>query len=200
VKIYLLRHGETEENKNKVYYGKLDVGLNEKGKVQAKHAADFLRDVNFSSVYISERRRTRETAEIVLGNSSATFIVDNRINEISFGEFEGKSYEEIKKTFPVECEQWDENWKEFIPPGGESYLKFCNRISSFMQELLRKKEEEVLIVTHGGVIRAMYCYVLNNNIDLYWKFASKNGDVSVLRYEFGNLFIDSITHAAEIDF
>lgn len=197
MKIYLLRHGETEANKNKFYYGKLDVSLNEKGRAQAKSAGALLKNINFSSIYISERKRTKETAEIALGKS-AEFIIDKRINEINFGEFEGKSYEEIQKKFPKEYQEWNNNWKEFVPPGGESYLQFYSRVESFMKELLNEDEKEVLIVTHGGVMRAIYCYVLDNNMNLYWKFGSKNGDLSIIKYEYGNLFIDSITHAGDV--
>ncbi|MCM8710060.1 alpha-ribazole phosphatase [Clostridium sp. SYSU_GA19001] len=195
--IYLLRHGETEGNKNKFYYGKLNMSLNENGKTQAKNAGILLKNINFKNIYISERKRTRETAEIVLGRTEG-FIIDSRINEINFGEFEGRSYEEIQKKFPIEYEKWSSNWKEFVPPGGESYIQFYSRVRNFMKELLETGEEDVLVVTHGGVIRAVYCYVLDNNLDFYWKFSSENGDLSIIKYEYGNLFIDSITHAGKL--
>ena len=192
--IYLLRHGQTDENKNKSYYGKLDSDLNEIGKAQAEAAGELLKDINFDTIYISERKRTRKTAELALGKDNLNFIKDGRINEISFGEFEGKDYKEIQKNYPEEYELWNNKWKEFTPPGGESYIQFYDRIKVFMDELIRENHENVLIVTHGGVIRSIYCYVLEGNMNLYWKFSSKNGDLSIIKYEYGNLFIDSITH------
>jgi alpha-ribazole phosphatase len=196
--IFLLRHGETKENKNKTYYGKLDSELNEAGIAQAKNAGKLLKGIEFDSVYISERQRTKKTAEIALDKSGLNFVVDSRINEISFGAFEGKDYKEIQEKFPKETELWDKDWKGFQPPSGESYLEFYDRIKSFMDDIIKKQEENILIVTHGGVIRTIYCYVLGGNMDLYWKFASRNGDVSIIKYEFGNLFIDSITHAVDM--
>lgn len=193
--LYLLRHGETEENKNRVYFGKLDVSLNQTGRLQAEGWKEFFQDITFGRVYVSERKRTKETAEIALGHRDIPLIEDNRINEIDFGEFEGRNHEEIKRLYPVEYESWNSNWKEFSPPGGESYVQFYNRIKNFMDEILQTDEEDVLITAHGGVIRSIYCYVLEGNMDFYWRFASKNGDLSIIKYEYGNLFIDSITHA-----
>lgn len=194
MQIYLLRHGETEENKSRFYYGKLDVSLNDTGIVQSRKAGELLKEIKFDSIYISDRKRTRETAEIALNNKGLNLIADKRINEIDFGKFEGKNYEQIQREFPSEYEMWNNNWKEFAPPGGESYRQFYNRIKEFLEDILHKEQENVLIVTHGGVIRTIYCCVLEGNLDLYWKFSSKNCDISIIKYEYGNLFIDSISH------
>ncbi|MFL0267287.1 alpha-ribazole phosphatase [Candidatus Clostridium radicumherbarum] len=192
--IYLLRHGETEENKNRFYYGKLDVSLNDKGKTQALKAREFLEEVNFNKVYTSERLRTKETASLVARKGLNKFVADKRINEMDFGEFEGKDYKEIQKLYPKEYESWSRDWKEFSPPGGESYLEVYNRVKEFMEELLREQSENVLVVTHGGIIRTILCYVLGGNLENFWKFSSKNCDISLIKYEYGNIFIDSITH------
>lgn len=192
--IYLVRHGETEENKNKLYYGKLDVSLNESGRAQALKASETLREINFDRVYTSERSRTKETASLILNGKSNTFIIDNRINEMDFGEFEGKDYKEIQKLYPEEYEAWNNNWKEVSVPGGESYIKVYKRVEKFMEELLNQNNENVLVVTHGGIIRTIFCYVLGGNLDNFWRFSSKNCDLSLIKYEYGNIFIDSITH------
>lgn len=192
--IYLLRHGETEENKNRYYYGKLDVELNEDGRLQALKAGQFLKEVMFDKIYVSERKRVKETAAIVLGESRNKLMEDKRINEMNFGEFEGRNYEEIKRLYPEEYEAWTNNWKSFAPPGGESYIQVYNRVKCFMQEILQVQEENILIVTHGGIIRTIYSYVMGGDLDNFWRFSSKNADVSLIKYEYGNLFIDSITH------
>lgn len=192
--IYLLRHGETAENKSKFYYGKLNVSLNDAGRYQAEKAGDALKNINFNKLFVSDRIRTKETADIVMRNREYSLIVDKRINEMDFGEFEGKTYEQIKQLYPFEYEQWNSNWKQFAPPKGESYVDFYNRIESFMGDLLAEEAENILIVTHGGVIRSILCYVLGGNMDYFWKFSSKNADISLIKYEYDNLFIDSITH------
>jgi alpha-ribazole phosphatase len=192
--IYLVRHGETQENKNKLYYGNLDVSLNEKGKTQALKASEALREINFDRVYTSERSRTKETASLILNGRSNPFMIDKRINEMDFGEFEGKDFKEIQRLYPKEYEAWKNNWKEFSLPGGESYTEVYKRVDNFMEELLKENYKNVLVVSHGGIIRTILCYVLGGNLDNFWKFSSNNCDLCLIKYEYGNIFIDSITH------
>ncbi|PIH03118.1 alpha-ribazole phosphatase [Clostridium combesii] len=196
--IYLIRHGETEHNKRKNFYGKLDVGLNEKGKEQSYKVGELLKDVKFNKIYISDRKRTRETAERILEKNKFydkgknIIYKDERINEIDFGLFEGKSYEEIGSLYPKEQEKWEKDWKNFAPPKGESAVVFYNRVENFMKHIQKEEDGNYLIVTHGGVIRMIYSYILQNNMDFYWNFASRNGDITLIKYEYGNLFIDYI--------
>jgi alpha-ribazole phosphatase len=194
--IYLLRHGQTEENKKGTYYGNLDVSLNEIGIGQGNKAKEFFDEIKLDKVYISDKKRTLEMATLVLGQGQREIevIQDNRISETNFGDFEGKTYEEIQKLYPTECMCWQNNWKEFQPPKGESYIMLCERVKSFMEHIKKLKCDNILICTHSGVIRAMYCYIMNENIDLFWKFGSKNADISLIKYEYGNLYIDFITH------
>lgn len=192
--IYFVRHGETEQNKKKTYYGSLESPLTTRGIKQGKQAGEFLKDIKFDKVYVSEKKRTHETADFILKGQSLEIIKDRRINELDFGEFEGKNFEEIKANYPMEYEAWEKNWKSFIMPKGESYEQFYLRVKAFMDDLIKdnKDKENVLVVTHGGVIRSVYTYVLGGNLDFYWKFGSHNGDVSLVKYEYGNLYIDGI--------
>ncbi|MCT8978165.1 alpha-ribazole phosphatase [Clostridium sp. CX1] len=192
--LYFVRHGETKENQGGSYYGSLDVELTEQGILQSHRAEEILRDINFKTVYISEKKRAEQTADILLKNKHCNLIRDSRINETNFGEFEGKAYDKIKELYPAEWRLWCENWRDFAPPGGESYLQVYDRVKSFMDDILKLDEENILIVTHGGVIRSIYCYILGGNLDFFWSFGSKNCDITLIKYEYGNLFIDSITH------
>ncbi|MBU3110889.1 alpha-ribazole phosphatase [Clostridium lacusfryxellense] len=192
--IYLLRHGQTQENRKGTYYGNLDISLNSIGINQGNKAKEFFNDIKFDIVYVSNKKRTLEMAKLALGRKEIEVINDSRINETNFGDFEGKTYEEIKKLYPKECICWQEDWKGFVPPNGESYVQLCERVKSFMEHIKNLEKENILISAHSGVIRAIYCYVMNENMDLFWKFGCKNGDISVIKYEFGNLYIDSIMH------
>ncbi len=195
--IYLLRHGQTEENRKGSYYGDLDISLNSIGINQGNSAKGFFNDIKLDRVYVSHKKRTREMAELVMGQVELEIIQDNRINETNFGDFEGKTYQEIKQLYPEECDLWQNNWMGFVPPNGESYIKLCERVKCFMEEIKKLECDNILLCTHSGVIRAIYCYVMNENIDLFWKFGCKNGDISIIKYEFGNLYIDAIIHNAE---
>ncbi|EKN43472.1 alpha-ribazole-5'-phosphate phosphatase, partial [Clostridium botulinum CFSAN001627] len=101
-------------------------------------------------------------------------------------------YEEIGSLYPKEQEKWEKDWKNFAPPKGESAVVFYNRVENFMKHIQKEEDGNYLIVTHGGVIRMIYSYILQNNMDFYWNFASRNGDITLIKYEYGNLFIDYI--------
>ncbi len=192
--IYLLRHGQTEENRKGSYYGNMDISLNAIGISQGIKARAFFNDIKLDRVYVSNKRRTLEMAKLVLGEKKIEVIQDNRINETNFGDFEGKTYDEIVTLYPKESMCWRDNWKEFIPPNGESYIKLCERVKTFMEHIKKLDGENILVCAHSGVIRAIYCYIMNENIELFWKFGCKNGDISLIKYEYGNLYIDAIMH------
>lgn len=191
--LYFVRHGQTIYNKLGCYYGSLDVPITKVGQSQAEKASEILSDVDFKKLYVSERSRTVQTADIILKDKKINTIVDKRLNETDFGKFEGKNYKELSKLFKNEFEAWNSDWKNTPPLGGESCIQTYSRVSSFMDDILKLNEDNVLIVCHGGVIRSVYCYVLNS-IDFFWKFNSLNGDISIIKYEYDNLYIDTIMH------
>lgn len=193
-----MRHGQTNENKKSFYYGDLDIELNERGKLQSKNAGKYLKNICFDKIFVSERKRTYQTAVAALGEE-IEYIIDSRLNETSFGLFEGMTYSEIQKKYPDECEKWDIDWIGYEPPEGESYINMCKRVSGFMDDVKKLDNENILIVTHSGVMRAIYCYVMDKNIDLFWKFSCKNADTALVKYEYGNLYLDSIVHYGEVD-
>ena len=104
--IYLLRHGQTEENRKGSYYGNLDIRLNAVGIAQGNKVKEFFKDINLDKVYVSDKKRTVEMAKLVLAQKEIEITVDNRINETNFGDFEGKTYEEIQRLYPEECLNW----------------------------------------------------------------------------------------------
>jgi alpha-ribazole phosphatase len=197
VNIYLLRHGQTNENKKGFYYGDMDIELNEVGKLQVKKVGLYLKHISFDKIFISERKRTLQTAKSVFGNE-VECVTDGRLNERSFGLFEGKNYEYIKAQHQEECEKWNKDWMGYIPPKGESYIEMCERVQAFMDDIKKLQDDNILIITHSGVMRAIYCYVMDNNIDLFWKFGCKNADTALIKYEYGNFYLDSIVHCGDI--
>jgi len=192
--IYVVRHGESEENVKGTFYGKTDCKLSDKGKVQSLFLRDKLKDINFNKVYYSPTKRAVETLDLIYDNKNSQKSCDKRLCEINFGNFEGKNYTELLELYEEECKLWERDWISFTPPNGESYLDLYKRVEEFMDELLKESYENVLIVSHGGPIRAIYTYVMNKNLEMFWKFGCNNCDIAKIKFEFGNLFIDSICH------
>lgn len=188
--IYLIRHGETEKNTLKKYYGNLDVGLNERGKLQCEYLKEKLKNIEFGKIYTSNMKRAIETANIIFDNRKEYIVKDERLNEMNMGDFEGKSYEELEKLYPKEWKDWCDNWKESSPPKGESYKMFYSRVKDFMEDILKEEDNNILIVAHGGVIKSIYTYILGGDFDIFWKVSSRNAELSLIKYEYGNLYLE----------
>ncbi|MEW9095168.1 MAG: alpha-ribazole phosphatase [Clostridiaceae bacterium] len=190
--IYLVRHGETDNNYNKIYYGKIDCSLNNNGRYQASIIKNRIEEINFDKVFTSEMKRAKETAHIILNDSKYELIEDERLNEMNMGIFEGKDHKELEENYSVEWKSWCNNWKEYKIPDGESYIEFYERVKDFFEEILRGEEKDILVVAHGGVMKSIYSYILGENLDIFWKISSRNGDIALIKYEYGNIYIDSI--------
>lgn len=142
LKLYLVRHGETEWNRQYRYYGKTDIELNDKGKEQAKQIGELLRDVSFDKVYTSTLKRAQQTEEIIEKSihkieekNRRKTITSFRLAEQDLGIFEGYTYRELEKQFPKELESWNQDFKS-APHGGESFYEFYDRIYKFCEKEL----------------------------------------------------------------
>lgn len=147
--IYLIRHGCTETNEKKLYCGSTDLPLSEEGKRSLQQLSY---QVPEDCIYMtSGMKRTEQTLEILFGK--VPFQIDRRFREIDFGIFEMKSYEELKNN--PDYQKWisGDNEKN-VPPGGESGLQMRERVLEGLQDL-KNETEEVVLITHGGVIAAI---------------------------------------------
>lgn len=159
--IYFIRHGETDYNKNKRFQGHLDIPLNQKGFVQANLALENSKSIKIDKIYYSPLLRAKKTAEIINSFHNAPMIPDDRLKEIHMGSIQGK-YEDKLKNF--------EKLLVYSNPerfGGESHQEFCSRVKSFLDEI-KDTNETILIVSHGGVYRAIY-KIMHNLDDMQFE-------------------------------
>lgn len=167
VDLYLVRHGITLWNVQKKYLGHTDIGLMESKKSQLDELSAELSKKAFDCLFSSDLTRCQETAAYI--NPGVSIHLEPRLREMNFGEWEGKTYNELKHD--IRYTKWLDNWEELAPPKGETGRQFKARINHFLtvlekenleKELPEKNEitcakgggvPQVLIVTHGGVIR-----------------------------------------------
>lgn len=171
--IILIRHGQTEDNVKRIFSTK-DTVLTEEGKEQIKRTKSFIDSLSFDRVYVSPYSRATETMEI-LGLDGQ---VEERIREVDFGAFEGLTYEEILKNFPEEAKKWHEDFINFVVPEGESIKMAYERVTSFLEEI-SKKEEDVVLVCHDGVIKIALSWVFDS-VDYFFKFKVDNGSANII--------------------
>lgn len=157
LRLILVRHGEPVASAKGKCYGKLDVGLSERGRAQMEKVSAALESVAIDAVYTSPRRRARESAELL----SSEIVIDPRLSEIDFGELEGLSYDEAAERFPHLYKRWMEDPTAVKFPGGESFSEMRARVLEALS-LVREVHEEqtVAIVSHGGVNRIVLAEAL----------------------------------------
>jgi broad specificity phosphatase PhoE len=153
--IHLARHGETDWNRELRWQGHSDPPLNERGRRQARALADELDRTNLAAVYSSDLRRASETAEIVASRLGLPVTVDPALREIDVGSWAGLTLADLETRFPEAVARWEEHG-EHGWEGGESHDKMAARVRDAVQSIAARHDgEEVLVVTHGGPLRAL---------------------------------------------
>ena len=152
MKLYVIRHGLTKCNVEKKYNGKLDEDINEIGIEQAKKAQKIIKDLDIDLIICSPLLRARHTCDIINVNN-APVIYDKRIEERDCGIYTGKEIGEFYYT-----DFWNYYSKVKVE-GLETIEELFKRVNDFLEEIKEKyKEKNILLVTHGGVARAVYFY------------------------------------------
>lgn len=156
MKLYIIRHGETQWNAQKRLQGASDTELNEKGIALAKATGEALKKVPFDCCFTSPLKRARDTARLILGNRQAPVYEDARIREISFGEWEGQESALLPSVMLDNFFHHTELYQ--APKGGESLQQLCARTREFWEELVRRgdlQEKTILIASHGCAVRGI---------------------------------------------
>jgi len=155
MKITLVRHTEVEEAYHKKYNGHIDIGLSQRGKMQAKALGRYFHSKEFDRVYCSDLRRAKETLAAFRQVNGAVYTKDLR--EKSWGKHEGMGFEEIIAQNEIVYETFPQ-WIEALD--GEPYEKYIARVKKFFLEFLPQQNgENILVVTHAGVIRVLMAIV-----------------------------------------
>jgi broad specificity phosphatase PhoE len=156
--IHLARHGETDWNRQLRWQGHSDPPLNELGRRQARALADGLDGTSLAALYSSDLRRASETAEIVASRLGLAVTVDPALREIDVGSWEGFTLAELETRFPEAVARWEQRG-EHGWEGGESHDEMAARVRAAVQSIAARHEgEEILVVTHGGPIRALKAF------------------------------------------
>lgn len=164
MKIYVLRHGLTELNKQKKVNGQIDEPLAPEGIEQAKTAISLI-PKSIKHIYTSPLIRAVQTAEIINSKLSLPISRIDGLAEIHMGTLAGYSWEEMEDGLELKKKHRTVRF-DYQPYGGESVKKVKERVIEFLRKLKQKhKDNEILIVTHGGIIRLLYLLEKNKVVD-----------------------------------
>ena len=158
-KIYLIRHAKPDlPHGGKLYYGSTDYPLSEEGVMMAKRLAEVLRGVEANMVFSSDLRRARETAEIALAGRTCEIRPVRGLREIHLGDWEGRSFDEVRSTWNEIYEKRGVSFDSVGPPGGESVKDLQKRTVPVFDEILRDNPcGNIMLFAHGGVIWTLMC-------------------------------------------
>ena len=188
--IYLIRHGQTQWVHEKRYCGQTDIPLNATGYKQAQALQPFLQDIPFSKVYSSDLCRAAEYAHLAVPSCFAE--KRSELRELSFGVFEGKTYDELcASSYQNLYEQWLENPGNILIPEGESATDFSHRINCVWQEILAQPDAMIALFSHGGPIRYLLSQTQGNGVDGLAHIALAEGAVSIIKVSENRLEIVS---------
>lgn len=203
-KLILIRHGETEWNRRKMFQGQSDVELAPEGVHQAHLLAAHFPVYPLDAIYSSDLSRARTTAEIIADKFGLTLRLEPRLREANYGRWEERSFEELALAHPTDFKRFFLEPDEFTPEGGENFLDVQARAMSAIKEIVRAHAREtVAVVSHGGVIRTVVASVLEMPLKKMWAIKQFNTAVNILRADesggFSIELMNSIAHLGKLD-
>lgn len=184
----LIRHGETAWNAEHRFQGQSDVPLNKRGNRQVQALQKRFSQENLSALYTSDLQRAWETAELIASpHHSLSPIPEPRFRELSFGDWEGLTYQEIEDQAPDLLDLWQKDLWSTHPPGGETLQDLSKRVLAGYEEITScHTEGHILIVAHGGSLQILLCHLLGLAPKNYWQLHLSTGSISrVALYEEG---------------
>lgn len=176
MKLYIIRHGETQMNRKKILQGNSDSPLTESGMDGAKKIAEQLKAEGFDLVISSHLGRAIKTAEIIMQGRDIPIVQEPLVSEMCFGDWQGKTQEEIcideiSKQNYINYFKYPE---KYVPvQGAETFKQLLDRAESFLRKMMNYSrehpEDKVLLVTHGAYIKALLSVVSDLDIKDFWK-------------------------------
>ncbi|MBN1970740.1 MAG: histidine phosphatase family protein [Candidatus Delongbacteria bacterium] len=170
LKIFVVRHGETEWNQKRLFQGQQNSVLTVEGRSSALVLQKKIAKYEFNAVYSSPSLRAYDTAKILIDNHEY-IQTDYRLLEISLGDWEGLSFDFVKANYPKLYKNYKDEPHLFDGSliRGESLQDIKNRVAEFLNDIaFFHKKGNILVVCHGGTINAILNYVLERNIDKFW--------------------------------
>jgi alpha-ribazole phosphatase len=180
--IYLVRHGTIISVAGKAFIGQIEAPLREEGVEQAWALRQWLEPVRFSRLISSDLSRSQRTAKIIRGRRANPLEAMPDLREISLGEWEGLSFQEIRERFPEDYAARGRDIENWRPPGGESFADCRARVSSVLAEIVAGSKGNILLVGHAGVNRLILCSVLAIPVRNLHSIGQDYGCLNIIEY------------------
>lgn len=169
MKLYIVRHGETEWNAEGKMQGWMDSKLSAKGINNARKLGQSLNHINFDFVCCSPLGRAIETASHILGSKKPLIVYNNAFKEMGFGTWEGMYHDDIKAQYTEKQYNFWNAPHLYDPLDGESYHNFIERVKQGLNGLIQNSNyDNLLLVTHAAVIKAIFSIIEKRSLENFW--------------------------------
>ncbi len=183
MRLWLVRHGETEANVAGLYSGHAPTPLTGRGVAQAQTLNTLLRQVPFEQVLCSELERAQHTARLVLQGRELPLQVKPELNEMFFGDWEMRHHQDLAREDAENYAAWCNDWQNAVPTNGEGFQTFARRVEQVMSLLADyRHHDHVLIVSHQGVLSLLIARLLAMPAAAMWHFRVEQGCWSAIDF------------------
>lgn len=182
MRLFIVRHGETQWNREGRFQGQQDTDLSAHGLAQGDRVADFLSNHRFEAVVSSPLKRARITGEKIANACKCkNFETMEGLSEIHHGDWEGLLSSEVRKTWPGILELWHTLPHTVVMPGdgGESLRTVQLRSLASIDAIATKYEGDVCITAHDAVIKMLLCHFLDSPLSSFWNFQIANCSLTI---------------------
>jgi broad specificity phosphatase PhoE len=157
--IYFVRHAQGEGNYNRTFMGRTDCDITDDGKRQSELVAKRLKDIDFNVLIASSMKRTVHTAKYIADEKGLNIIENDQLVEINGGDWEGHPFSNLPSLWPTHHETWEYYPHKHQMPNGESIKQLYERVVSAVDQIIKQYPgQNICIVTHGTVLRALFTY------------------------------------------
>ena len=157
--IIMVRHGESVTNVRKVFTGQLDASLTDAGYEQAQRMAQYLDKYRVEKIHASPLERAADTAKAIVQRQNCPIEMCENLKEINSGLWQGLTFAEIAEKFPENYQIWKNNIGFATPDGGETCKQLCDRVTGFLETVLKQPEGTICLVCHATPIRMLESYI-----------------------------------------
>jgi broad specificity phosphatase PhoE len=198
-RIYLLRHGTTEWNREEIFRGRVDCPLDETGKAEAKAAAAYFQGMKIEGIYSSPLARAAETAAAIAAGRGIRVIPEPAFTDLDFGEWQGHPLKEVREKYPDLYRAWRERPQEVTFPGGENLDSVRARAWEGLLRVARENPDRIVaVVAHRVINKVLLCAALGLDNSHFWQIKQDPTAINCLEYQRGNFIVSLLNDTCHL--
>ena len=199
MRLILVRHGQTEWNAGGRYQGQSNVALSDTGRKQARLLAERFPVKQLDAIYTSDLDRAKETAECVGEKFGVTVYPEEAFRELSFGDWEGLTYQQITARWPEEANKLFTAPDELVIPNGETFQELQKRALDKIHLLYGKHiDQTVAVFAHGAINKTILAGLMHIPLHYLWSLRQDNTAVNILRLDDGYVMVELINSTSHL--